>query len=46
MGVIGADGLRFLAVFWNGLTFFGRKNDDFTVPLFLNGFEISSQNMT
>ena len=46
MGDVGADGLRFLAVFWNGLTVFGRKNNGFTVPIFLNGFQISLQNMT
>ena len=32
--------------FWNGLTVFGRKNDGFTVPLFLKSFQISSQNMS
>ena len=31
--------------FWNGLTVFGHRNDGFTVPLFLNGFQISSQNI-
>ena len=31
--------------FWNGLMVFGRKNDGFAVPLFLKGFQISSQNL-
>ena len=29
--------------FWSGLTVFSRKTDGFTVPFFLNGFQISSQ---
>ena len=41
----GRGGLRFTVYrcFWNGLTVFGLNSDDLTVPLFPNGFQISSQ---
>ena len=41
VGVIGADGLRFLAVFWNGLTVFSRKSGRFNgsyLPQWFPGF--------
>ena len=43
----GRRGRRFAvsSFFWNGLTAFALKNDGVTVPLFLSGFQISSQNM-
>ena len=46
MGVVGADVFAVSSCFWNGLTVFGRKNDGVLVPLFLDGFQISLQNMT
>ena len=39
------DGFAVSSCFWDGLTVFGSKNDGFTVLLFLNGFQISSQNL-
>ena len=45
-GVVGADSCAVSSRFWNGLMVFGRKNDGFSVPLFLDGFQISLQNMT
>ena len=39
------DGFAVSSCFWDGLTVFGSKNDGFTVPLFLNGFQNSSQNL-
>ena len=43
----GRRGWRFAvsSCFWNGLTVFGRNHDGFTVSLFLNVFQICSQNM-
>ena len=46
VGVVGADGFAVSSCFWNGLTVYGRKNDGFLVPLFLDRFQISLQNMT
>ena len=34
LGVVGADGLQFLAVLGQFNGFFGCKDDSFTVPLF------------
>ena len=43
---VGADGLQFLAVLGQFNGFFGCKDDSFTVPLFLDGFQkIFSKNM-
>ena len=46
LGVVGADGLQFLAVLGQFNGSFGCKDDSFTVPLFLDGFQkINSKNM-
>ena len=42
VGVIGAGGFWFLTVLGTVDTVFDHKNDGFKVPLFLNGFQISS----
>ena len=39
------DGFAVSSCFWDGLTVFGSKNDGFTVPFFLKGFQISSQDL-
>ena len=39
LGVVGADGLQFLAVLGQFNGFFGCKDDSFTVPLFLDCFQ-------
>ena len=46
VGVIGVDGLRFLAVFGMLCWFLALKMTVLQFPLFLNGFQISLQNMT
>ena len=45
MGVVGADGLRFLAISETVLRFLALKMTFFTVPIFLNGLQTFSMKM-